>query len=185
MTDQTETPEQPQTLKVFTCYDPLHPTRSCYALVEDAEEPRRKHREWHADRHAKDEGQRKAIKARDEEIARLHEAVGEYKRAAEGFEEQVRRVETPTAAVPLVIDRSGYAPEEVAGDPEESTDEPDDDWGLPIPTASAEPADPEDEPADDLQRHQEPHDSDLVGLTSEHDYPTGKASAFGSITRDF
>jgi hypothetical protein len=96
-------PETPAPLRVFTCYDPRHDDRSCYLLVEDAEEPRRKHREWHAAEIAVREGQRKAIKARDDEIAALRV--------------QLARVKAPATHVPLEIDRGGYTDAELDEEP--------------------------------------------------------------------
>lgn len=141
MTDETttETPTPPKTLSVFTCYNPRNPTRSCHALIENTDEERRLHREWHDSLHSKEEGQRKAIKARDAEIAKLHDAIGEYKRAVDAYEKEVagvhgevQRVEAPTPAPALEIVRDGYTDDELADQPDDEDDE--DDWALPRQT---------------------------------------------------
>lgn len=162
----TSTDEQPKgTLSVFTCINPRHPSRSCYALIENTTDVRQKHRQWHIDQETDREALRGAIKARDEEIARYREELSGYRRdvaamdqTVQDFHGEVQRVETPIIPPQLQIDRNGYSDDELDDEP----DEPGpltsliDDADLPItdeflasippqPTATEEAADDDDD----------------------------------------
>jgi hypothetical protein len=193
MTDETttEAPEQPRTVKVFTCFNPRHPTRSCYALIEDTDEMRAKHREWHVSEETDRRARRDAIKSRDDEIARLHERIGEYKRAVDAYEGEVskvhgevQRVETPTPAPSLEINRAGYTDDELADEPEDNDDE--DDWALPrrTPNPFAAAADEALTSVPDLGEALagEPAESAADDLESD---PSVKTSALGYAPRTF
>jgi hypothetical protein len=117
MTDATG----PRPLKVFTCYNPRKPTESCYGLVEDADEPRRLHREWHKHEESVKDGYRKtinqnaeialkAIAARDEEISGLRQEIADLGRDVTG-------IEIPQPVLGIEINRDGYTEDELDAEP--------------------------------------------------------------------
>lgn len=161
MTDETTT-EQPRTLGVFTCINRRHPTRSCYALIENTDEMRAEHRAWHVAEENGRKAQRDAIKARDDEIARLHDAIGGYRRdiaayerEVAGFHGEVQRVEAPTVAPALEINRDGYTDDELDDEP----DAPEIEWGFAQPAAEEQPAAPRTDTVRDSASYDESDDS--------------------------
>jgi hypothetical protein len=143
MTDPTET-EQPRTLKVITCINRRHPSRSCYLLVEDDHDAKIAHRQWHVDQENDREALRGAVKARDEAIALLRQEIAGYRRDVNGYTEEVagfhgevQRVETPTVPPALQINRDGYDDDELEDEPD--TLAPENPWPIQrVPDALAE-----------------------------------------------
>lgn len=126
MTDETPTPQPQGALSVFTCINRRHPSRSCYALIENIPEVRQKHRQWHLDQETDREALRGAIKERDETIAKYRDELSGYRRdvagytqEVAGFHGEVQRVETPIVPPQLEIDRGGYSDDELDDEPDE------------------------------------------------------------------
>lgn len=124
MTD--ETPEAPRPLKVITCINRRHPSRSCYLLIEDDRDVKLAHRQWHIDREDEREALRRGVKERDDKIAALTQEIAGYRRDVEqygkdvqGYQGEVQRVETPTIPPQLTINRDGYSDEELEDEPDE------------------------------------------------------------------
>ncbi len=176
MPEQTEA-EEPRTLKVVTCINRRHPTRSCYGLIEDDHDVRIAHRQWHLDQETDREALRGGIKARDETIAKLREELSGYRRdvaaytqEVAGFHGQVQRVETPIVPPQMQINRHGYSDDELDDEPDEPTpvdlDLPDPDLLHGQPTAEADPyaGEPAETPADDLDDDED--DAHTVTRTS-------------------
>lgn len=157
-----DTTDEPRTLKVVTCINRRHPTRSCYALIEDDRDARIAHRQWHLDQETDREALRGAVKARDETIALLRQEIAGYGRDVEayardvaGFHGEVQRVETPTIPPQITINRDGYADDELDDEPDEPTpvdlelrdEQPADPYaGEPAESAADELDDDEDDP---------------------------------------
>jgi hypothetical protein len=132
MTDDS-TDTEPRTLRVVTCINRRHPTRSCYGLIEDDRDARIAHRQWHLNQETDREALRGAVKARDEAIAVLRQEIAGYGRDVRayglevaGFHGEIRRVETPTVPPALTINREGYSDDELDDEPDEPTRTPDD-----------------------------------------------------------
>lgn len=187
MTDEM-TPEGPRPLKVITCINRRHPSRSCYLLIEDDRDVKLKHRQWHIDQETDREGLRTSIKNRDDEIAKLKAEIAGYRRdvramdeTVQGFHGEVERVETPTIPPAIEINRAGYSDDELEDEP----DEPDP-WAGLDSTASATPDPDGDETTKwvDLDAVEAKATEDTRMRHSANDvvYSTGDPSRVGNPT---